>query len=206
MGECAAGRLLVTGAEPSNGHRLIQAAPVLSDAMIEQPPVEGIARLQWVHSAAWLATAAALFGAGVIDGRDGGGDVSVWFALAVVAVTGAIALFVVRYYRRRPLEEAGLRPYAVTVLFRTGASLVPAALGLALGVAAGSWWVTLFGASLAGLGLLWSLPTATDYSRHRGLAVDTGPPLPKELWGAAPPEEVAPWDDEHGHGHGLVDY
>ena len=49
--------------------------------MIEQPPARGIARLQWVHSFAWLATAAAVFAAGIMEGEDGGGDLDVWFGL-----------------------------------------------------------------------------------------------------------------------------
>ncbi len=174
--------------------------------MIEQPPARGIARLQWVHSFAWLATAAAVFAAGIMEGEDGGGDLDVWFGLAVVAVPGLGVLFVVRYYRRRPLEEAGLAPYATTVLFRTVMSAALAGLGLVLAVATGSWWVALLGGALASLGLSWSLPTPRDYARHRGLAVDSGPPLPDELWGAAPTDELAPWEDEHGHGHGLVDH
>ena len=175
--------------------------------MIEQPPSRGIARLQWVHSAAWLATAFIPFAAGIFDGRDDGGRLSIWLGLAAVLAPGAIVLFVVRYYRHRPLEEPRLAPYATTVLFRTGASLVPATLGLAFGLATGSWWVALAGAAVAALGLTWSLPTATDYARHRGLAVDTGPPVAAEIFGAAAPDEPAPWEDEHGgHGHGIVDY
>ncbi len=175
--------------------------------MIEQVSARDIERLRWAYSAAWVSIAAALFVAAVIDGNDRGGELSWWFGVAVVGAIGAFVLFVVRYYRHRPLQDARFRAYAATVLFRTGASLVPAALGLVFAIATGRWWVALVGVAIAGAGLAWSAPGEKDYARHRGLATEV-PPMPSDgTWGAAPDGEAAPWEDERGgHGHGLVDY
>ncbi len=172
---------------------------------IDQLPAAALDRLRWVYAGLVTASLALVFVAGQLAG-DVDGGAPAWFGTLVVAAVGVVVLFVVRYHLRRPLEEAGVRDYAVTVLFRAGAATVPAAVGFAMALATGAWWVTPIGAAFAVAGLAWSVPSQADYERHRGLAVDVDPHPPDEVWGDTPPGYVAPWEAEPGHGHGLHDH
>ncbi len=172
---------------------------------VDQLPARAVDRLRWVYAALVTASAALVFAAALVAGDVDGGAPG-WLGAVVTAAVGVIVLFVVRYYRRRPLEEAGVRDYAVTVLFRAGAAVVPVVVGFGLSLASGEWWVTPIGAAFAVAGLGWAVPSQADYERHRGLAVDIDPHPPDEVWGDVPPGYVAPWEAEPGHGHGLHDH
>ena len=173
----------------------------MSERVIERR----IQHLQWVHGVG-LAACLALIAIATAITRDSDVDtVPVWFALLIVAVAGVPIAFTVRYYRRRPLEREGNRDYTITVLFRVGIALMPAVVAIVLAGISGSLLPQLLGSAISLVLLAWTVPSEGDYRRHRALAEEVGPIPPDEKWGEAGPDEVAPWDDEHGgHGHGLT--
>ncbi len=168
-------------------------------------PGSALDRLRWLYAGLVTGAAALVFVSALLAGDIDGGA-PWWLGVVVTVGVGVVVLFVVRYYRRRPLEAAGARDYATTVLFRGSAAFVPALAGFAMSLATGEWWVSLVGAALALVGLAWAVPSQADYERHRGLATDVDPHPPAEVWGDTPPDYVAPWDAEPGHGHGLHDH
>ncbi|MDH3470826.1 MAG: hypothetical protein OEM94_05875, partial [Acidimicrobiia bacterium] len=133
-----------------------------------------------------------------------GDGIPVWVALPPVLAVGAIILFSVRYWRRRPIMPDHFADYAKTARFRAGLSLLPAAAGLLMTVLSGEWWIAAVGAVIGFASLAVAPTSDADYQRHVDLFVAVGEMPPEEKWGEAAPDEVTPWDDEHGgHGHGM---
>ncbi len=172
---------------------------------VDRLPDPAIDRLRWAYALLVTVSLSLAFGAALVAG-DADGGAPAWLGITIAVAAGVVVAFVVRYYRRRPLEEPGVRDYAVTVLFRGGAGLLPALVGFGMSLATGEWWVGLIGTAFTIAALSWAVPSQTDYRRHRGLAVDVDPHPPDEVWGDTPPDYVAPWEDEPGHGHGLRDH
>ncbi len=171
--------------------------------MRETPPRTGIEPLRWAYAGVVTGVLLLLVAAAAI-GRVADA-IPDWLGAAAVLVAAVPGLFVIRYYRRRPLEEEGIRDYALTVLFRIGVSLLPALVGFAMFLATSAWWLQLLGSFTSLLGLSWSIPSAADYLRHRALAVDIAEHPPEEVWGSAPEGEKGAWESEPGHGHGLFE-
>ncbi|MDX1449915.1 MAG: hypothetical protein R3246_12720 [Acidimicrobiia bacterium] len=179
--------------------------------MTREPVPSGIVvdRLRWVYAAAVTLLAVALIASGwaTVRHRSPDGGLPDWMGMLVIAAVGIVFGFVVRYWRRRPILPGREEDYAATIALRIGTAAVPSLAGLGLYLATGTWWVHFAGSVMSLVWLLWAVPSDRDYERHQRLAVGPPPMPPQEAWGAADPDEPAPWDDEHGgHGHGLVDF
>ncbi len=171
--------------------------------MNERPVARTIDILQWIYALVLAVCFLLVIAAGVLT-RDSSGDapLPLWLGLLIVLAVAVPAGFTVRYYRRRPLLREGGRDYTVTLLFQIGMAASPAIVGFVFALLTESVWVQALGVLLALPGLISAVPSRSDYQRHRDLAEELGPMPPDEKWGEAGPEEVAPWDDEHGeHGH-----
>lgn len=171
--------------------------------MVKAPP-EQLRRLQMIHGAAALLSCGPLVLGILLTQADQSGGIPAWVATAPVAIVAVIALLAVRYWRRRPIAPGDWRTYAQTARFRIALALTPAVTGLIFAQLAAEGWIAAVG-GIASLAALTMAPTSeADYERHQALYVEEGEMPAEEKWGEAGPNEVAPWDDEHGdHGHGL---
>lgn len=171
--------------------------------MVKAPP-DQLRRLQVFHGAAAALSLGPLVAGILLTQVDQSGGIPAWVAVIPVLLVGAIALLAVRYWRRRPIAPGDWDAYAQTARFRIAMALTPAVNGLLFAQLASAGWIAAAG-SLLSLAALAMAPTSeADYERHQALYVEQGEVPADELWGAAGPDEVAPWEDEHGgHGHGL---
>ncbi len=168
-----------------------------------------IDRLRWVFAIAVTVLVSGLIVTGWTTARHRSPDAGIpdWMALLIVIAVGIAFGFVVRYWRRRPILPGRPDDYASTIALRIATASVPSLMGLGMYLASGSWWPHLIGTVTSLALLTWALPSEADLDRHHRLAIGPPPMPPDEAWGAADPDEPAPWDDEHGgHGHGLVDF
>ena len=165
-------------------------------------PTTDLRRLQIIYGAAIVLSLGPLVAGIALTLADQSGGIPAWVALPPVLIVGAIALLAVRYWRRRPIPPGDWGAYAQTARFRIAIALIPAVVGLIFAQLAAEGWIATVGGVLS-LAALAAAPTSeTDYQRHQELYVEEGELPAEEKWGAAGPDEVAPWDDEHGeHGH-----
>lgn len=145
-----------------------------------------------------------LFVVGLVVANANNNGIPAWVALPPVLAVGAIIALSVRYWRRRPIVPGSFTDYAKTARFRQGLSLLPVLTGDVMGALSGDWWIAAIGAVLSAATLAIAPTSNADYIRHSELFVAVGEMPPEEKWGEAAPDEVTPWDDEHGgHGHGM---
>lgn len=166
-------------------------------------------RLRWVFALAVTVLVIGLIATGWATMRHRSPDAGIpdWMAFIVVVAFGVALGFVVRYWRRRPILPGRDDDYASTIALRIATAALPSLIGFGMYLASGTWWAHLLGSALSFGWLSWAVPSDADFERHQRLAIGPPPMPPDEAWGAAGPEEVAPWEDEHGgHGHGLVDF
>ena len=158
-----------------------------------------IQQLQWLHLLA-VGVCIALIAVAAWITKDSDADsVPVWLGYAAVGIAAIVSGFTVRYYLRRPLEREGSGDYTVTVAFRVGLALIPSLVAFVFTLLAASVPIQLVGAVTSGLLLAWTFPSEADYRHHRALAQEIGPIPPDEKWGEAEEDEIAPWENEHGH-------
>jgi hypothetical protein len=171
--------------------------------MVKAPPVQ-LRRLQITHGAAAALSLGPLVAGILLTQVDQSGGIPGWVAVVPVVIVAIVALLAVRYWRRRPIPPGDWDTYAQTARFRIAVALTPAVTGLLFAPLAAEGWIAAVG-SLFSLVALAVAPTSeADYERHQELYLEQGEIPADEMWGAAGPDEVAPWDDEHGdHGHGL---
>ena len=172
-------------------------------AMVKAPP-EQLRRLQMIHGAAAVLSLGPLVVGILLTQADQSGGIPAWVAVAPVVIVAIIALLAVRYWRRRPIQPGDWESYAQTARLRIALALTPAVTGLIFAQLAAEGWIATVG-SVFSLAALAIAPTSeADYERHQALYVEEGEMPPEEKWGEAGPDEVTPWEDEHGeHGHGL---
>lgn len=171
--------------------------------MVKAPP-DQLRRLQIIHGAA-AALSLGLLVAGILLAQvDQSGGIPAWVAVVPVVIVAVVALLAVRYWRRRPIPPGDWDTYAQTARFRIALALTPAVTGLIFAQLAAEGWIAALGGVFSLVALAIAPTSEADYGRHQGLYLEEGEMPAEEKWGEAGPDEVAPWEDEHGdHGHGL---
>ncbi|MBT8213489.1 MAG: hypothetical protein KJN71_10120 [Acidimicrobiia bacterium] len=133
------------------------------------------------------------------------GSLPTWYGWALVALMATWAVPTTMYWRIRPIAHGKVHDYRATIAIRIGVAVLPLVVALIFFAFSGSWGVVVFGAFATLVGLAASVPSATDFVRHRDLW-DSPMSMPADhIWGSADPEALPPWEDPDDHGHGLFD-
>ncbi|NNF68488.1 MAG: hypothetical protein HKN01_01850 [Acidimicrobiia bacterium] len=134
------------------------------------------------------------------------GSLPAWYGWGLVIITAIWAVPTTLFWRIRPIGHGKVHDYRATIAIRVGVAILPAVVGLVFFAFSGSWPVVVLGAFASMVGLAASMPSGTDFVRHRELWDRSMPLPPDHVWGSAHAEEVAPWEDPDDHGHGLFDH
>lgn len=139
---------------------------------------------------------------GVVDA----GGIPAWYGWALVVMFAVWSIPTTLYWRIRPIAHGRVHDYRATIVVRMGVAVIPFLIGVVFYALGGGWGVVVAGGLAALIGLMASVPSSADYTRHRQLW-DEPPPMPADhVWGAAGPDDLAPWEDPDDHGHALFDH